>query len=183
MSTYGTRNVPRIHMSQLCMNPRMPNTWSPVKSWLTHYVASEVYQAAWNTKLKDEKYETKALVYKADAEKYFRQVRSTGLPMLWNPIIAPAAAYEANTGTWGASNLGSSSRSGAAGGTFTVAITWVDQRAYTDWVNNGNAESHPSEDTAKAVAPNNALTVNISSLNPPTGFDFRTYGFAQGITF
>ena len=182
MSIYGTRNVPRIHMQQVVVNATVPGTWSAVKTWVAHLAAAEIYRAAWNRKLKEDKYSEKAEQFQALARESFGVLRTQGLPIAWNPLAAPAAALAASSGTWTTANLASVSGTAEAGGTFKVQVTYIDSKSYQHPGHKGNAESHPSVEAEIIVPATELLQVDISTLVPPTGFDFDQ-GFGQGVTF
>jgi hypothetical protein len=187
LNVYGTRNMPRVHLAQICMNPRIPGIWSPLKQWLGHYALERIFRAAWNRKVTDkgrDKYAEKAEAFADAAAGSWGEVRAAGLPIVWNPLSAPGAVLEENSGTFTAANLSAVAGAGTeTGGSFTVQITWVDVQQYRTPTDRNNAESHPTEALTKVAAAGEVLSIDITSLNPPAGFDFQRNGYSQGIHF
>jgi hypothetical protein len=184
-SAYGTRNVPRIHLAQLCLNPRIRGTWSPLKSWLVYCALERIYVTAWNRRTSakggPDKYETKAVVYAGKAANAWAELTASGLPIVWQPLPAPGAWHE-DSGTWGTASLSSTSGASELGGTFRVQVTWTSAE-YTSAAVRANAESHPSPEAVLEIPAGNRLSIDISSLTPPSGFDFQAQGYSQGVYF
>jgi len=154
-----------------------------------------LYRNASNRTVKD-RYEAKMRFFKSELDKrYTRGVTGLGLPLVIQPLAAPAALFERNSGTWGTSNVTQTPVSGPQGGTFDVAITYVNQGVpvgfnasqnnwqsfrvtgyipdSTKYVSSsypGNAESNPSSIQTVNVSSGNVISVNISSLVPPNGY-------------
>lgn len=183
---YGTRNIPRVHLSQVCVNPRLAGTWSPIKTWVANHALYRIYRAAWNRRLtgKDggDKYAAKADLFAQLAREALANLRAQGLPIVWKPLAQPAAVLDGDAGTWTAANL--SATAGASAGVLCkVQVTWVDQTSYRNGGDKGNGESHPSPEANLTTVAGELLRVDISSLNVPAGFDVQTKGLASGITF
>jgi hypothetical protein len=98
--------------------------------------------------------------------------------MCYQPLEAPGAKHAFRAGTWGASNVtGITGGSNPDGQNVLVAITWYDASKYKsrltpppgDLDPQHNAESGPSAQIAFVIQSNNLLSVDISTLLPPTG--------------
>lgn len=186
-NVYGTRNVPRVRLNQICLNSATPGLTSALKLWVCNYTLEQIFKAAWNRKVRHDKYEMedkwqeKQKEYAVYARTSFSRLRAEGLPVVWRPLSAPAAAYDWQPGTWGDANLAATSGAGTeAGGEMSVQVSYVDQTAYLSRSKRGNAESHPSMPATLTVASGEVLVVDISSLNPPDGAAPPT-GSAQGL--
>lgn len=181
--------------SQVVVSGVGPFSSNHVKQWATMYAAMFLYRNASNRTVKD-RYEAKMRFFKAELDKRLtRSIVGLGLPLIIQPMAAPAAIFERNSGTWGASNLESVAQGGASGGMFDVAITYVNQglptgynasqnnfqsfkvtgflpdnTKYVSFANPGNAESNPSPIQTVTVASGNILKVDITSLTPPNGY-------------
>jgi len=130
----------------------------------------------------DERFRVKRDDYWKDAKRrYLPLMRSNGLPIVYRPFPCPGALFERNAGTWGSSNVTTASHIGASGGSFDVAITWVDQTYYRGpqyggLLNpKGNAESYTSARQAITVSANNVISVNLTGLVPPIANEDQAY--------
>lgn len=181
--------------SQVVVSGVGPYSSNHIKQWATMYTVMYLYRNASNRTVKD-RYEAKMRFFKAEIDKRLRpSIIGLGLPLVIQPLAAPAATFERNSGTWSQSNLSSTTQAGPTGGTFDVVITYVNQgqptgynasqnnwqsfrvtgftpdsTKYVSYSNPGNAESNPSQIQTVTVPSGNVLTVNISSLTPPNGY-------------
>ena len=181
--------------SQVVVSGIGPFSSNHIKQWATAYAVMYLYRNASNRTVKD-RYEAKMRFFKSELDRRLRpSIIGLGLPLVIQPIAAPAAIFERNSGTWGASNLSPISQTGPAGGTFDVAITYVNQgqplgfnasqnnwqsfrvtgfnadaTKYVSSLLPGNAESNPSTTLTTTVAADHVLGVSIASLTPPNGY-------------
>lgn len=181
-------------LGQVVVSGNDAYSWNHMKVWAVHYVLYILYRNLMNRTTKD-RYEAKMRFYKSELDRRLtRSVTGLGIPMIIQPLTAPASLERTcattditNTtmlpsGTWDSTNLSVISSSGKAGGSFDVAITYVNQGVpagdtfvpdstkYVSYQKNGNAESNPSPTiSAFAVPANFVLSVSIASLNPPNG--------------
>lgn len=142
--------------------------WNNVKIWAVHWALYFIYRDAYNRTVKD-RYESKMRYFKTELQRRLTPGLNVGIPVVLNPLARPAATFEREVGTWGDSNLSAVSCTGAVGGTFDVVVTYcdmTDSTRYVDYNTKNNCESHPSERATLAVAADNALSINITSLTP-----------------
>lgn len=181
--------------SQVVVSGQSMFTNNHVKQWAVAYTVMYLYRNASNRTVKD-RYEAKMRFFKAELDRRLtRSITGLGLPLIIQPMAAPAALFERNTGTWGPANVTAVTQAGASGGTFDVAITYVNQGlpiGYNASANNfqsfrvtgfvadatkyvsssspGNAESNPTSAQTILVPAGSAVSVSIASLNPPNGY-------------
>lgn len=184
-SAYGGNVMSRVHPGQLCLNGRMSGIWSPLRTWMVFYALERVYGAAWNRKTSDkgrDKYLEKAEYFAGLASSAWAETTASGLPIVWNPLTAPASWSDRQPGTWETANLTTTSPGATAGGTFSVQVTWTASE-YRSAAVRGNAESHPSEERVIVVPPGSLLVIDRSTLHPPSGYNADQDGYSQGLYF
>jgi hypothetical protein len=145
-----------------------------VKTWFTYKVLRQFYHAAFSRTLTD-RYEKKMMQYDQDLRlEHWPNLKNVGLPMVYRPMCAPGAINErvpgttrTQAGTWSTSNVSTASLVGTTGGSFDVAVTYVDQSLYKSQVNKYNAESYTSDRITQLVAAGHVVHVDIMSLVPP----------------
>jgi hypothetical protein len=163
------RTQPRCRLNQIVAHdPNYAASFSAIQLWMIYTALALFFRNA-SSRLGKDRFEEKMKRFREDAQSQWRQLRATGLPMVYQPMEAPGAKHSYAAGAWGLSNLSS-----VAGGSSTqqqvaVAITWYDASKYTSQTNKGNAESAPSGVLTYSINPNSTLAVDIASLNPPTG--------------
>lgn len=152
-----------------------------LRRWVVYRCLYNFFRAA-ASRTTDERFRVKRDDYWKDAKRrYSPLMRSNGLPIVYRPFPCPGAVLERNAGTWGNSNVIAVSHAGPAGGSFDVAITWVDQTYYRGpqyggLLNlKGNSESYTSARIAITVAANNVISVNLTGLVPPTANEDPAY--------
>lgn len=174
-------NRPRARLNQVvALDP--DRTHLAMKRWIEYRALTGFYRAIYHRKLED-RFEKKMNNYRAEATTAWNNLTANGLPIVLQPLAAPGAIRELNSGTWGASNVSAGgSGSSDAGSTYDVAITWVNSQGYVSWANNGNSESAPgAKAIGIAVASGQVLTVTLAGLNPPNGTIPQNLGTADGI--
>jgi hypothetical protein len=174
---FGTSATPRIHASQIIVSNDQYGLWSPIKLWLLHFTMREIFRAAWNRKLESDKYSAKAENYMGEADRYSNSLRSAGIPIVWNPLFAPAALFQRDSGTWTTNNVSAVPGFGTATGDYIVTVTYVSG-SYISSVNHANSESAPAEDVVCDLTSGQVLRVDISTLYP---FSADYSGNAHGL--
>jgi hypothetical protein len=156
-------NRSKILMGQVVVTGLMPRSWTALKRWTAYWALTVFYRDAAN-RTNNDRYRTKSENYRKQVHgMYWEAVRSTGIPVVRNPLPCPGALYELNAGTWGASNVSVVSGAGGVPGDWDVAITYVDG---TKTVNN---ESAASAVRTVTVTTGNTIRVSLAGLTPPTG--------------
>lgn len=183
-------NVVRLRMGQIIMNdlytgsgPTPNSLTGPISTWMTYWAIVLGYRKMiGRVDPTKDVYLGKYNRYKQiTAGEKWSLFRSTGIPYCRLPFPAPGALYEPGSGTWNAANITQTSHTGATGGIFQVAITWVCQTSPVFYVNpltKNNAESgpslvHPDQFPTgilqTTVTTDNVMTISIANLTPPTG--------------
>jgi hypothetical protein len=173
------RTQARVRLNQIvATDPYYSVSQSPLQTWMAYHALAMFYRDA-SARFKQDRFKDKFTRYAQEADFKWRRLRSTGLPMVYNPLEAPGAKHAFRAGVWGAANVTAS-----AGGTnpaaqpILVAITWYDGSLYTSRLTppagdidpQHNAESGSSLVLPFVIPIDNFLTVSIASLNPPTGY-------------
>lgn len=145
-----------------------------LKTWVVYNALQFAFRAASSRTAKD-RYKDKVTQYRKDIDqKHWPRLQSIGLPCVSNPLPCPGATLE-RSGTWGVPDVSTVSAPGATGGTFFITITYVDQ---TRWLGTrygvgaqaaNNAESFWAVPVSVTTTANQAVSVSISHLIPPTG--------------
>lgn len=170
----GTRAqvTQRVLPSQIVVSGINGST-SPLSRWIASHALYSFYRDAMNRGGKD-RLKAKMDLYFLEVQKFFTsQLASYGLPVVLNPLACPAAELEGNSGCWNNDNLSQTPNVACTlAEQVTVVVTYCDASSfelYQSAIRKNNAESHPSKQAQLALTTGNALTVDISSLNPPTG--------------
>jgi hypothetical protein len=121
----------------------------------------------------NDRYEKRMLFYKDELlRRITPNVTGMGIPIVLQPLYAPAAYFTRNPGSWDSTNLSLASGSGTISATIDVVVTYVSQGAQNLFVssaNPNNAESDAPPRASLAMTPGKVLQVSIASLNPPNG--------------
>lgn len=160
-------------LSQIVVSGESEDSWNWVKQWACFWVLVNIYRDSFNRTVKD-RYEGKMRYYQSELQRRItRTIDGLGVPIVLRPLAAPAAVFERDTGTWTSANVSKVVGSGTLDAVdLDVAITYVDTSAADLYVSpsvRNNAESHPSERITVSAETGKVLSVDISSLNPPTG--------------
>ena len=122
-----------------------------------------LYLHAVNRATADDRYAEQFALWDRKRGEIFAQLRGEGVPFTSQPLAAPAATREYQTGEWDQSNL-----TEGAGGSFTagryyfaVTYTAADYNSSTD---KQNQESAPGRVAAKEIAVSEKVTVDIDDL-------------------
>lgn len=138
------------------------------KLWAVHWALYFIYRDAYNRTVKD-RYESKMRYFKTELQRRLTPSLYLGIPIILNPLARPGALFEREVGTWSDANATTHFQTGCVGGTFDVAITFVDMTdstRYVDATDKNNCESHPSDRATVVVSADYAITVDISTLSP-----------------
>jgi hypothetical protein len=166
-------NVPRLRLGQIVVHSQYPGINSPIQQWVVYTALVMIYQSLTVRLAEAGKESNKRDYFTEQLEKvHFPNFRSHGLPYVTTPLPAPGAVFEQNSGIWSVANLSTSPLIGAIGGTYYVAITYVDQSSsgkYINWSTPNNAESGPSIPLLITIPGGTVLTISIASLLPPIG--------------
>jgi hypothetical protein len=174
-----SRTQPRVRLNQIVAHEwNYAAARSPLQTWMLYVALHLLYRDA-SSRLGKDRYQEKMERYRADAMNHWRDLLAVGLPTVYQPMEAPGGKHSYRAGTWGVANLSASAGGAAIATNVTVAITWYDSSKYVSQTNNGNAESAPSAILSYTIPAANYLTVDITSLNPPTGAADQV-GTAQG---
>jgi len=170
----------RVWLSQIIADESYAGMTSPLKRWLAYEALPRFYRDA-SERVNADRYDRKRDRFEQDAKLSAGRLKQRGLPLVLQPLPAPGALHEMNSGTFGEANLSQAAAVGLTGGNFAVAITWVDSSKYVSSSMKGNGESGPSTPAGINVAADNAIAVSIASLNPPNGKPYQSGTFADGI--
>lgn len=158
---------------QVCVSGQTWTSWNWIKQWAVFWCLKIFYRTAM-ARTANDRYEKRMNTYKDElVRRITPNVYALGIPVVLQPLSAPAATFTRNAGTWGPSNVtlvnGSGSMNGAV---VNVAITYVDQSQDNLYYNASapnNAESQCTEWMEMTLATGKVLQFNIASLNPPNG--------------
>lgn len=159
---------PRMRLNQVVAIGPDPSR-QDIKLWLTHSALRALYRAAYARFTKDsDRFERKMDFYATEEIRVWRNIESSGVPVVLSPIPCPGAIREPNAGAWGQANVtAGGSGSTETGNSYFVAITWTGV-PYVSQTNKANAESGPSATVQISVAAAQVLSVSIVGLNPPS---------------
>jgi hypothetical protein len=180
--TWGTRTgsrLPYIRLNQVVVTSRYANSTSPIQDWVTSYALVKLYDRLAGSINVTDSANRDLFLQKRNKyrhileEELFPVLMRVGVQTVRLPLDCPGAMKIPYSGTWGVNNVTAVSKTGTSGGTFDIAITYVDQSQSNRYRGPGqvnNYESHPSAViSGLVIAPNQALSVSITSLNPPNG--------------
>lgn len=183
----GPTQRPRVMLNNVVVTePNQTKTY--MLRWFEYAACTAVFRAAYHRKLED-KYEKKMLLYREEQNKAWRVIESNGLPVVLQPMAAPGAIREPNSGVWGSENVtAGGSGSTETGQAYDVVITYVSTASatlnggnYISPTQKNNSEGGPSTRVTIAPAAGQILTVSIASLNPPNGTVSGLIGTADAI--
>ena len=163
--SWGTARL-RVELHQIVTSSRYGSRTSTLQRWMIHGALVRFYRAAINRRLLD-RYAAKYERAEEEAKRAWRRLVSAGLPVVIDPLPCPGAAHDKGVGRWDASAVSTVSGSGAAAGSYDVAITWVSD----------GVESGPSAIVRAITSESETLRVSISGLIAPGSAQYR--GAAQ----
>ncbi len=177
-------------LSQVVVTGANQYAWNNVKVWAAHFCLMSIYRNATNRTTKD-RYEGKMRYYKSELDRRItRGITGLGLPLIIRPMAAPAALFERGSGAWSSSNVSSVVSGTTNGGTFDVAVTYVNQGSplpgggyvpdstkYVSSSNVGNAESNPSTLQTVQVPANSVISVDTLTLQNASPIPIATKSY------
>ncbi len=171
----GLGNPARLKASlqQVVVSGENQDSFNWIKLWAMHHTLRVFYRGAMNRTTRD-RYEDKMRFYSSEIS---RRIEPTlfglGLPLVLRPLSAPAAFFERNAGSFGATNLtNETDAAGTLDETVNVAVTYTCNSGngrYVSPTDKGNSESCSCVAVSKLLESGSVLKVDISTLNPPDG--------------
>ncbi len=165
-------NRTRVALSQiLTTDGDYPGRWSAVKRTAVYETVMKFYRQASSRKEVD-RYEKKLDLYRKELRTvYFPRLKARGVPIVNRPMAAPAAYQEFQAGTFDDTNLTRLNNISVVTDdpTVEVVVTWIDNRYYTSFRVNANAESGPGPIASLQLHSGDFAVVDISTLNAPNG--------------
>lgn len=165
----------KASLQQICVSGDVPGQWNWVRQWAVFWALRTFYRDAYGRTGGADRYKMKMEFYQKEAEQVqTANLYTLGLPIVTRPLSRPAATFERDSGDWDTDNLSLTSGSGTwtTASICDVAITYCDMsqsNLYVSSTSAGNAESEPSDTVSLTMETGKVLTVDISSLVPPTG--------------
>jgi hypothetical protein len=171
----GIGNSVRVKaaLTQVCVSSDTGAAWNWIKQFAVFWTLRIFYRNAFARTVND-RYEKKMNLYK---DELTRRVQPTlfglGIPIVLRPLYAPASYFTRNSGSWDYANVSLVPGNGTLDGTqCDVVISYVDMsqaNLYLDPSNVNNAESELADRITVNMSPGNVISVDISTLVPPTG--------------
>jgi hypothetical protein len=162
----------KVLLQQICVSGVNAANANHIKQWAVHWALYHFFRACSGRTVKD-RYEQKMRFYKSElVRRLNNNLYSLGIPVVTRPLSAPGATYERSSGTWDDSNVSSVAGPGTFAGNYYVAISYVDASSAINYVNyqkKNNSESATTKPITLAMTSGNVVSVDISSLSPPTG--------------
>lgn len=164
-----TSILTRVTLQQIVVDTPDGSNQSPIKTWALHEAIRIAYRQCMNTNEVD-RYQSRANEEEEEIlNRLYPRFFNRGAGITRYPIYRPGAAREFfKVGRWADASVSAVAGSGA-GGTFDVAVTYVDQTSYKSWQLNGNAESAPSDIVTVDTSAGQDIRVDISCFAPPQG--------------
>ena len=166
----------KIGMQQIVVSGDIPGQFNPVKQWAVFWALRTFYRNAF-ARVTDDRFEKKMTFYKDEIVRRLQpSLFALGIPIVIRPMVRPGAYFEVNSGTWDTNNVSLVAGPGTLNGvSWDVVITYADNSQgnfYQSAAKRNNCESSGSERVTVPMTTGNVLSVNIDSLNPPTGAQF-----------
>ncbi len=156
----------RISLEQIVVSGRNAATWSELKQWAVNRVLVQFYLAASN-RAQDDRYEKKYDLFNLlENTKHWPDFKASGVPIVYQPMPVPAAAWARTPGMWSA---GLTSGAGTLTTAWDMVITYVDSSVYVSPRKTGNGESDLSDPKSVTLTSGNVVSVDITNLDPPDG--------------
>jgi len=160
-------------LDQVCVSGDTWFSWTWIKQWSVSWVLRLFYRNAY-ARTVDDRYMKKMDYYKEEiTRRQNGNLFGLGIPIVLQPLVRPGSFFSLNAGPWNSSNVSLVSGAGTLNDvTVYVAITWVDMSQagrYVSPTQTNNAESNASDFIPMSMLTGKVISINISSLNPPTG--------------
>jgi hypothetical protein len=165
----------KIGLQQIVVSGDVSGQWSWVKQWVVFWALRTFYRDAFS-RLGGDRYRVKMDFYKDELQRRVTpNLWALGVPMVIRPLARPAAKFERNVGTWDDSNVVVTPDvgTGANPTQFDVVVTYADMSQANFYVSANkpnNSESNPSDVVTVSLDSSQTAEVDITSLNPPTGY-------------
>jgi hypothetical protein len=177
----------KVLMDQVVVSDRLPLKWSHIKRWVCYRIITSFYRNVYSRVASKDRYKSKLTEFSRELQRTQNQMfDDLGLPVCYQPLPRPAAKYSltavgnvfgdtttgsvVDSGIWTESNITKVPGTNPNfAGDVDVAITFTCSKFYRNPVNRGNGESHPSDRVKATLAPNEVLSIDITSLNPSQG--------------
>jgi hypothetical protein len=161
----------KILLNQVVVSDRIPNKWSHLTQWVVHRTLVSFYRNSYSRTASKDRYKSKLDEFNRLMLRQQNYILlDLGLPICYQPLPRPAAAFEINPGTWDTTNATPVANVlGTFAGNVDVAITYVDSSRYLSSSQNQNAESTPSDRLTISLIAGELPRVDITSLVPPDG--------------
>lgn len=161
-------------LNQICVSGDSASSWNWIKQFAIYWCLRIFYRNVFARTVND-RYEKKMNMYK---DEIIRRIQPTlfglGVPVVLQPLYAPAAYFMRNTGSWDSTNVSLVAGAGTLDDSHycDVVVTFVDMsqtNRYVSAAKPNNAESDGSARVTQQMGVGNVIHVDITSLNPPTG--------------
>ena len=167
----------KVGLQQIVISSDVPGQWGWLKQWAVFWSLRIFYRNA-SGRVSGDRYEKKMNFYKDEIVRRLQPgLFALGIPVVVRPLVRPAAAFEVNSGTWGSDNVTLVAGAGTLENTpCDVAVTYVDDSQanfYADAAHPNNCESAPADIVTVNPTAASVVSVDISTLNPPTGAQYR----------
>lgn len=159
----GRRHIPLDHVVVDDPDRGIPN--SSLRKWTEARCFVAIYDAA-AKRIEDSRWTEKADEWRVTAGDRWRVARR-GIPIVQSPLPAPGAWRLKDTGSFGATDITTSSAGGSwPAGTYYAAITWTGAN-YQSAAVRSNSESAGCDAIEFTAVLNDSVTFSVENLNPP----------------
>jgi hypothetical protein len=160
-------------LDQVCVSGNSATSWNHVKNWTVAWTLRLFYRDAYS-RTSNDRYKAKMDQYKDDlARRLTPAIYALGVPIVLQPLSAPAAYFTRNPGTWDSTDVDTVAGPGTLDNqSVDVTVTYVDQsqpNRYQSYAQSNNAESDAPPVVTQSLVTGQVLQVDVSNLNPPTG--------------
>lgn len=163
----------KVLLDQVVTSDRIPNKWSHLKTWVVYRTLVAFYRNVSGRVTEKDRFHSRLKDFTSELKRTQREIfEDLGLPVIYQPLPRPAAAFAINSGTWSQSNVTLTSGAGTVDAQYDVVITYACSQYYKNSLSlaaRGNAESHPSTIQSVTLTPGNVLSVNLDGLVPSDG--------------
>lgn len=156
----------RVHRQQVVISGANENYWSDLKRWVVNRVLIAFYLSASN-RAENDRYEAKYDMFRRlEDQDLWPSFKRTGVPIVYKPMLRPAASQLRDPGTWTASLVNGA---GTLIVDYDVSITYVDGSKYISPTSTQNGESAPSARQTLTMLNGKVVKADFSALHPPNG--------------
>ena len=163
----------KASLQQVVVSSDTLNQWGWIKHWVVYWALSMFYRDAF-ARTDGDRYDKKLKYYtELITRKIKPNIYTMGIPIVIRPLSCPGAVFERISGSWDSSNVSLHSGTGVSNGqAYDVAISYCDMSDWTRYqsvAKPNNAESDISQIVTVMPTTGQEISINISTLNPPTG--------------